>query len=490
MIDMNTTHQKHDRQLANYIYTIDRKLAEHASKGFGLENKDVRLLLIRKANILHKTINNPEAIKILETLNSTDYSTEETLRLEYLYKHYESGYLPSVFRRIVEKWRKKFNCAPLTDKKFPRLSAANLNTTPLVVGFISSNFKLHPVGWMTTGLFCELKHSHPKEVEFHIFNTSPSNDFISETIKQVSSPKHYDVSSLSDEELASFIDSQGLDYLIDLDGFSLSNRIGAVLKQRATIVKWVGGLIGSTYLEEVEFLITDSTQTPSVLHSDFTENLILFDNSYITYTPPPYKLKIQPVPSDSSEITTFGCFNNASKIGKDTINVWSEILTKMPSAILLLKDRAFDQSMARNNLLKEFRNNGIAESRITLLGESSHPEHLAAHGLVDICLDPIPYSGGLSTLESLYMGVPVVTMPGRLLAHRHSASHLNNIGCPELICMSPYQYVQTAVDLAKNMERLHFYRSNLRDKLYSSCLLDHKAFCDQFIKRLTTLTDS
>jgi predicted O-linked N-acetylglucosamine transferase (SPINDLY family) len=337
---------------------------------------------------------------------------------------------------------------------------------------------------MTVGFFCELHHTFGKDAEAVIFSTANCDDFITKTIRAVTKENFHAVGHLTDDELISFIDKQSIDYLIDLDGMIAGNRLHVILNQKAPVVKWVGGLIGSTYLQGIDYLITDWAQTPVELQADFTEELLIFDDSYVTYTPPPYKLEINAPPCLNTNQITFGCFNNGVKLTSKTIEVWAKILLNTENSTLILKDRAFDQKLAKNRILDLFTRVEIDPNRIHMLGGSSHREHLLAHHQVDICLDPLPYSGGLSTLEAAYMGVPVISRPGRLLAHRHSASHLKSLDCPELIAASEMEYVTLACDLAKEHGRIDQYRQTLRKNLYGGPLLNHEKFTHEFIKKL------
>ena len=128
-----------------------------------------------------------------------------------------------------------------------------------------------------------------------------------------------------------------------------------------------------------------------------------------------------------------------------------------------------------------FARHGIDAARLTLLGaQAERRDHLAQYGHVDIALDPFPYSGGLTTYEALWMGVPVITVYGETFASRHSLSHLSTIGLPELVAGDRDDYIKLAVDLANNAERLVGLRAGLREKMASSPICDGKKFADSF----------
>jgi predicted O-linked N-acetylglucosamine transferase (SPINDLY family) len=137
--------------------------------------------------------------------------------------------------------------------------------------------------------------------------------------------------------------------------------------------------------------------------------------------------------------------------------------------------------------LDKFQALGVDRNRIGFWLPTEHKEHLEHVKMVDIALDTIPYTGGLTTVESLYMGVPVIGLSGRLLCHRHSTSHLTITGHEELIAASVEQYIKLAVELAEDSERIKKYRRDLRQDLIKSPLLEHKKFTSDLIKKMVAL---
>lgn len=428
----------------------------------------------------HRFAENQKSIETVDRCIALGFEPKETSRISFFFAHYSDGYSPEDLREKALQFQ---NTLALNLKKKP---IKRTQTKPLRVGFISANYSAHPVGWMTAGFFCEAKKL-ANEVSTIIFDSSPKSDFVAKTIRTAAT-EYLDISKIpTDQDLVEQINNQNLDVLVDLDGLSVGNRIEAVLNQNAPVVKWVGGLIGSSYLEGVTYLVTDIHQTPSEFDTDYSETLIRMTNTYVTYTPPPYNFEVLEPPSTATGYATFGCFNNAAKISPRCIKVWSEILLRTPNSKLTLKDRSFSEVRAQQNVLAMFLQNGVDGARITFKGGSSHQEHIQMIQYVDICLDPMPYSGGLSTLEAAYVGVPVISLPGRILAHRHSASHLQSLGTPELIAKDESHYVDLAVNLASDPARVLAYRSHLRNALYGGPLMDHAGFTQEFIKKMAAI---
>lgn len=429
-----------------------------------------------RAEILFRAMRQDEAIQALEASVKLDPTNNSSFQAMYTQLHYSDAVDLEKIAENSRAWNKNLK---LISTKY---TGQQISTAQLKIGFISQGFKIHPVGWMSAGVFCEL--SQRTDVEWHIFDLSPGTDYIAKTIQTVCNNYHR-VSDLSDRSLYDLIKSKQLDFLIDCDGFQAGNRLPVVLRKPARHnVKWIGGLVGSTFLDSFDYLVTDEAQTPSNEDEKFSETLIRMPDNYVTYTPPPYQISVNEPPCESNGHITFGCFNNGIKITTKTIQLWSAILQRVQDSRIILKDRLFDWDENKERILAAFSAEGVDNSRIEFKGGSAHETHLFSHNDVDICLDPIPYSGGLCTLESTFMGVPVVALGGELLCHRHSVTHLNVIGHKELVANTEAEYVELAVELACDESRIAKYRSNLRNDLVGSPLLNHLKFTDHFVETL------
>ena len=185
---------------------------------------------------------------------------------------------------------------------------------------------------------------------------------------------------------------------------------------------------------------------------------------------------VGPLPSLTEGSMTFGSFNNPAKITAEVVAVWAKILRRVPSARLLLKYWGLDQPTVRGRYLDLFAAHGVGPQRLELLPSSPYAEYLAAYHRVDAALDPFPFSGGVTTCEALWMGVPVITCPGETFASRHSLSHLSNAGLTETIAGDLEEYVEIAVSLAGDLQWLAALRAGLRQRMAVSPLCDGKRF--------------
>ena len=184
---------------------------------------------------------------------------------------------------------------------------------------------------------------------------------------------------------------------------------------------------------------------------------------------------------------TFGCFNNTAKLNEGVLEVWSRLLQALPSSRLILKWRTFNDEAFRHSLTQAFSDRGIAPDRIELRGPSFHTEMLKEYADIDIALDPFPFTGGLTSCESLWMGVPVVTWPQNRVVSRQTGAFLHQIGLPELVAQDAGDYVRIALALANNHEKLADWRATLRERMRASPLMDVKGFTRQLESTLIDL---
>ena len=196
---------------------------------------------------------------------------------------------------------------------------------------------------------------------------------------------------------------------------------------------------------------------------------------------------VAPLPALDRGQVTLGCFNNPAKITPQAIEVWARILRRLPEARLVLKYKGWNDAGVARRFTEMFVARAIDPGRLEFLGASPHAELLAEYNRIDLALDPFPYSGGLTTCEALWMGVPVVTCPGETFASRHSLSHLSNVGLTETIARDLDEYVELAVSLAGDLPRLAVLRAGLRQRMAASPLCDGKRFAENWMSMLHDL---
>jgi predicted O-linked N-acetylglucosamine transferase (SPINDLY family) len=343
----------------------------------------------------------------------------------------------------------------------------------LRLGLLSGSLRTHPVGWLTIAGFETLD---PQAFEIVVLAQHTACDSIARRFRAIAADWH-DVNRLDDAAIAALARSLGVDVLIDLGGYGDSGRMLACAHRAAPVqVKWVGMQNHSTGLAEMDWFITDRWETPAGFERIYSERLLRLPDGYVCYSPPPYAPDVVPLPALANGYVTFGCFNNLAKITPRVIATWATILRHVPDARLTLKTHQFSDAVTAARVHAEFAMHGIAAERVGLRGASRHRAFLGEYNHVDIVLDPFPYSGGLTTCEALWMGVPTVTLPGESFASRHSASHLSNAGLGDWVAGDLDAYIGLALARAADRDTLATLRAGLRSLVKASPLCDAPRF--------------
>jgi predicted O-linked N-acetylglucosamine transferase (SPINDLY family) len=344
---------------------------------------------------------------------------------------------------------------------------------PLRVGLLSHTLRQHPVGWLT---FAGLENLDHTEFELYCFGHFAAGDpFAKRLARRVS--KWEDQITKCDAEIAANIANCDIDILIDFSGFGDNGMLGALSYRPAPVqVKWVGSQASTTGMKRVDWFITDRWETPDGFDQYYTERLLRLPDGYVCYSPPPLSPLVGNLPALTNGHVTFGCFNNLTKLTDDTLSLWGKILEQIGDAHLLLRCPQFSEDGIPDRFLSRAQACGLDTSRVKLRGRAPHPEFIAGYKDIDIALDPFPYSGGLTTCEAMFMGVPVITLAGDFFAARHSVSHLSNVGLTDCVTQTPEQYVDRAIAMSSDLGALAGRRAGLRERVLTSPLCDAKRF--------------
>lgn len=348
---------------------------------------------------------------------------------------------------------------------------------PLRVGFVSPNLSRHPVGYFVLPLVQNYDR-HQLSLTFYCEN--PRDDEITDRIRTDSAAWRL-IQKTGHADLARQIIDDQIDILVDLAGHTGFNRMPVFADRAAPVQMTWAGYVGTTGLDAMDYLLTDARQTVSADLPFMTEQPVYMPGNYVAFETPTDAPAPQGPPMDRNGFVTFGCFNNIKKMNEGVVVVWSQIMAQCLDSRLFMVTRDLGDADVRQHILDLFRAQGINTDRLVLEGRRPRVELLAAYNDIDIALDPFPYSGGLTTLEALWMGVPVVTRrDSDRFAGRHSTAHLTAAGCPELIAKSAEDYVGKAVALAQAPDRVQSYRQSLRDQVARSPACDGAAFAQHF----------
>jgi protein O-GlcNAc transferase len=231
------------------------------------------------------------------------------------------------------------------------------------------------------------------------------------------------------------------------------------------------GYAHGTGLDAIDAYFADPVMVLPEEERFYAERVVHLPN-VLCYTPPKTLPPVRPLPALSRGHITFGSYNRAAKITPTVLETWARIMHAVPGSRLILKPSIGETPAARERLLGPLARGGIGPERVEILGMSEHLEHLAAFGEIDLQLDTFPQGGGITTLDGLLMGVPCVAQLGVWGAARASASFLTTLGLESLVARSPEEYVELAVRLAGDLDRLAHLRATLRERLLTSPIGD------------------
>jgi protein O-GlcNAc transferase len=350
---------------------------------------------------------------------------------------------------------------------------------PIRIGFVSSDFGRHPIGFMVLPV---LEHLDKARCTVLCYSDRSDEDELTARFQAATDTWRFS-GQMSDEELANQIRKDRIDILFDLMGHNGKRLLAFARKPAPLQVTWFG-YVGTTGMRAMDFLLADRFHVCPGEEIHYAESILRMPNGYACYGPPAESPEVGPLPAIETGHVTFGCLNNPEKFSPRTIDAWSKILNRVPNARLLLKYRGLEHDEIQDRIKVEFAQRMIGPSRIRIEGGSPHQEHLEAYHRVDLALDTLPYSGGLTTCESLWMGVPVITCPGKTFASRHSMSHLTNAGYPEFVAPDPKGYIELAVRWASRLDELAVIRSQMRDRVRQSPLCDAPRFAHDFLSLL------
>jgi predicted O-linked N-acetylglucosamine transferase (SPINDLY family) len=280
--------------------------------------------------------------------------------------------------------------------------------------------------------------------------------------------KWVDAWRMTDDQLAEQIISDRIDILVDMSGFTSGNRLRVFARKPAPIQVTAWGHATGNGMPEIDYLFSDPVSTPANVRHLFAEKVYDLP-CLITIDAPPASVKpaLRP-PCLANGYVTFGVFNRVDKISADAVRVWSQILKAVPQSKLTIKHGGLDDGALRQLLVEHFAAYGVTSDRIQCLGSTARLAHLAAYDGVDICLDPFPMNGGVSTWEALQAGVPVLAKLGNSNASRAAGAILSSVGLHEWVTDSEANYAALAIKYASQPEYLSKLRAELSARVLSS----------------------
>jgi len=386
---------------------------------------------------------------------------------------YYLHFLPKLDRQRLFAEHKRWGQihAPLS---LARKSFANSSGTgrKLRIGYISPDFGMHPVSYF----FESLLDGHDREiVEVYGYGNVRTPSSVTERL--VGKFDFYrNICGLRDEAAVEMIEENGIDILVDLAGHTTGNRLGVLAYKPAPIQVSYLGYLDTTGMEAVDYVLTNTLSNPPQSQQFYTEELFFLPGSIYCYRPAEFTPEVGPLPAEKNGFVTFGFFGNNCKINSFVIGLWSQILKATANSRMLLKFGGGNDRDVSDFYHSRFEQCGISRERIQISGWETYGSYLEQYNQVDIVLDSFPKSGGTTTCEALWMGVPVVSLVGDHQISRTGLGILSSVGLEFFTVSEPEAYVSRAVVLAGSLTSLAKIRGSMRQRIRQSNLGNAEAF--------------
>lgn len=377
--------------------------------------------------------------------------------------HFDPTFGPEQIYREHAAWGRAFEAATSCPERYENDRSPMRR---LRIGYVSPNFRDHVVGHNLQPLF--RKHHHD-QCQIYCYSDTQQQDGITEQLRS-GADVWRETATMSDAELAALICRDQIDVLVDLVMHMEGVRLGAFARKPSPVqVAWMA-YPGSTGLTRMDYRLTDAVLDPPGENDGFyTEQSIRLE-TFWCYEPPASGPVVGSLPADANGYVTFGCLNNLGKVNARVLDMWREVLAAVPrSRLIMLPPKGKTITWLREKLQVE-------PARVECLPRQAQQQYFSLYNRIDIALDPFPYTGHTTTLDGLWMGVPLITLVGATVVSRGSLSILSNLGLKELAVTTKGDYVTLATNLANDLPRLRELRAGLRERIERSVLMDADRF--------------
>jgi predicted O-linked N-acetylglucosamine transferase (SPINDLY family) len=378
--------------------------------------------------------------------------------------HFHPDADPPSIARAHARWNQRY-ARPLKSTIRPHVNNPDAPDPErrLRIGYVSPDFRMHPVGFFINPL---LGLHDRSRFEIYCYSGVPAPDAYTERLRSYANVWR-ETLGLTDEQLAAAIRADGIDILVDLTMHMAGSRLLTFARKPAPVQVTYLAYCSTTGLDTIDYRLSDSyLDPPGIDESAYSEKTVRLP-SYWCYVAVADAPPVGPLPALDSGSVTFGCLNHYSKVTPHALDTWFEILRRTPGSRLILH---CDAGSHQQHAWARMQSQGLDPARLEFVGFQPLVDYLNTYNRIDIALDPFPYTGGTTSCDALWMGVPLVTLTGKTAVSRGGYSILSNTGLPELVTTSRDQYVHLATDLAANVPRLATLRSNLRPQMRSSPL--------------------
>ena len=341
---------------------------------------------------------------------------------------------------------------------------------PLRVGYLSPDFRAHPMRQFLTPLFAQHDRS---SFEIYLYASVDQPDHVTEEYRTWAGNRFRDIRYLDDVTAAELVRKDRIDILVDLALHSAGGRLRVFACKPAPVqITWLG-YAGTTGLDAIDYRITDPyVDPPETDLSVYSEVCLHLPETQWCYDALEADLPPGPLPALGTGAVTFGCQNSYRKAQPGVLALWARVLREIPGSRLLL----YAEEPGQKNILEKLAVAGVERQRVEFGGRVPRRAYLERYQRIDIGLDTFPFTGATTSLDASWMGVPVLTLTGGTSLHRAGACLAMNLGLPELVAKTEDEFVAKAVALADDLPRLAGLRATLRSRLEASPLGDAPRF--------------
>jgi protein O-GlcNAc transferase len=389
---------------------------------------------------------------------------------------YQSMDDPHAVLHECQEFNRRF-AEPFAHEIRPHQNDPNPNR-PLRIGYVGADFRNHCQSLFLLPLM--VAHDH-EQFHLHCYSSVIRPDAMTEMLRRHALTWRH-VANVPDERVVEMIRSDAIDVLVDVTMFMAGGRPLLFARKPAPIqVAWLA-YPGTTGLAAMDYRLTDPYLDPPGEHDDdYSERSIRLPDTFWVYDPrareiaiPSFPaLEVNPLPALSAGHVTFGCLNNFCKVTDRALSMWASVMTALPTSRMILMAPT---GSTRDRVLEALSRMGVTPPRIEFVGFQPNAQYMQTYQRIDLALDTFPYNGHTTSLDSYWMGVPVVTLVGRTAVARAGWCQLNNLALTELAAHSTDEFVRIATELASDLPRLSALRSSLRDRMRKSPLMDAPRF--------------
>ncbi len=457
------------KNLSNFLIKAKDHFVD-AEKYFDKNEEFLNAGLALSLHLLDINLQKKISQKILAGNNKSKSLRGQSLFMKnYFFDNSQKDYLS--YAKNNSNYYSKLKVKNIKDLEYSMEDKINL-------GFVSCDLlKNHSIIFF---LKDTIKYLDKSKFKIFIFSISKKdhNDLSQSELRNLAD-EWFDLKDLKNQAIVELIQEKKINILIDLMGYTASERLEIFNSRVAPIqISWLA-YINTTGLDTIDYLLVDNNLVKSHEKNLYSEKILKLPDIWNAHSGFTYERKYNELPFLKNKTFTFGSLNNFRKISDETVYVWSEILKKVPNSNLILKSADF---CSEEILIKKFKLNGV-DNRVKILSKVDFvkkEDHLNVYQMIDLSLDTFPYNGVTTTFESLWMGVPVVVLKGKNFCSRCGESIIKNTKLYDLIADDLNDYIFKVVNLSKDIDKLIKFREYLYQSVLSSPLFDTQSFSKNF----------